>query len=164
MSWSSLLHRPVLSVLALSCGLAVSPGGLIACSDGGGSLAEGPDGGVPTRAVRFDLVFDQVLRDVGCVFGCHDASAAGGLALQPGETLRVEAQPAYDALVGVTSHSADCAGEILVVPGDGEASLLWRKLEPTAHRCGDLMPRGANFIRQDQIDLVRRWIDDGALR
>lgn len=53
---------------------------------------------------------------------------------------------------------------MLVKAGDAQASYLWRKLAHT-HSEGKGMPRGlftATRLPQEQIDLVARWIEQGA--
>lgn len=53
---------------------------------------------------------------------------------------------------------------VLVKAGDPAASYLWRKLAHT-HREGKGMPRGlftASRLPADQLDLVSRWIAQGA--
>jgi mono/diheme cytochrome c family protein len=53
---------------------------------------------------------------------------------------------------------------VLVKAGDPAASYLWRKLAHT-HAEGKGMPRGlftASKLPQEQIDLVARWIQQGA--
>ncbi len=53
---------------------------------------------------------------------------------------------------------------VLVKAGDPAASYLWRKLAHT-HAEGKGMPRGlfsATKLPQEQIDLVARWIEQGA--
>ncbi len=53
---------------------------------------------------------------------------------------------------------------MLVKAGDAQASYLWRKLAHT-HSEGKGMPRGlftATRLPQEQIDVVARWIEQGA--
>ena len=52
----------------------------------------------------------------------------------------------------------------LVVPGDLEASYLWKKLMGETE-IGKGMPRtmfGSKRLPQKELDLFRRWIEDGA--
>ena len=55
-------------------------------------------------------------------------------------------------------------GVLLLKAGDPAASYLWQKLTHTAAE-GKGMPRtmfGAKKLSQDQLDLIERWISEGA--
>jgi hypothetical protein len=93
----------------------------------------------------------SILRDVftprcGDV-GCHAASnPANGLDLvSPGIEVRTMNRPA-----------AGCVGQMLVVPGDPDRSLMIRKLsgKPT---CGVPMPVGEP-LRDEEVTCIREWI------
>lgn len=86
--------------------------------------------------------------------GCHVTGTSAQLAL-PDEAA------GYDALVSVASGK--CAGEMLVVPGDADASVLVQVLESTS-TCAKPMPLGRDPLSADQLATVRAWIDTGALR
>jgi mono/diheme cytochrome c family protein len=93
---------------------------------------------------------------------CHnDAPSFGGLAMFPGGP-----ETAYKNLVGVPSGKEEgylCRGSELnrVEPGNPEKSLMYLKL--TAPPCGGKMPPAAfGTTTQEQVDLVRQWILDGA--
>jgi hypothetical protein len=68
----------------------------------------------------------------------------------------------YGRLVGPRSvQEPDVA---LVTPGDPESSYLWMKLEHATEK-GKGMPRtltGSKKLREPELDLYRRWIEDGA--
>jgi hypothetical protein len=89
-----------------------------------------------------------------CV-GCHAGTEAkAGLVLEPGK--------GYGDLVGRPSTQAP--NVLLVVPGDPEASYLWRKLEGTT-AVGKGMPRGMLGFRAlppEELNRIRRWIEEGA--
>ena len=88
-----------------------------------------------------------VLRS-NCVV-CHStASALGGLDLET---------DAHAALVGVVG----AYGEVLVSPGDSDASFLITKLEGEQGASGDPMPPGA-LLDATVVARVRAWIDAGA--
>lgn len=53
--------------------------------------------------------------------------------------------------------SSECAGQILVVPGDPDGSYLFRKLVDPAPACGLQMPRGTPLPDSD-VQAVRDWI------
>jgi len=100
------------------------------------------------------------LRDVvpilktSCVM-CHLPGAEpGGLALHP--------KGGYTNLVGVKSAQSPL---LRVAPGSPEDSYLYRKLVGTqvaAGGTGERMPFGDSSLSNEQIEVVRRWIADGA--
>ena len=101
-----------------------------------------------TRLARLDA--PQFVRDVQPLlrrhcYRCHGSrKQAGGLQLNRRES---------------ASGVAD-SGELIIVQGDGDASLIIKRL--TNHGYGDLMPRDAQPLSDDEIELLRRWIDGGA--
>ncbi|MCB9680120.1 MAG: hypothetical protein H6733_01490 [Alphaproteobacteria bacterium] len=88
--------------------------------------------------------------------GCHGGpEAQTGLDLSDGV--------AWAQLVGVASSEAPSVDR--VVPGNADDSYLIHKLEGTAEAVGgsgDIMPPGFGLAQSD-IDLVRAWIEAGAL-
>jgi hypothetical protein len=69
----------------------------------------------------------------------------------------------YAAIVGTSSMSAKCgATHTVVVPGDSSTSLLFLKLQ-AAPPCGDRMPQGASPLTAASLEMVRSWIDAGAM-
>ena len=89
-----------------------------------------------------------------CVM-CHlPGNEPGGLALHP--------KGGYAKLVGVKSVQSPL---LRVAPGSPEDSYLYRKLVGTqvaAGGTGERMPFGESQLSKEQIDAVRRWIEDGA--
>ncbi len=87
--------------------------------------------------------------------GCHSAGIqAGGLNLSDADTSHVQ-------LVGMPSQQQ--AGATLVVMMDPDNSYLIQKLENAVGIVGLSMPPGAPLPQSD-IDEIRQWITDGALR
>ena len=95
--------------------------------------------------------------------GCHGSSApASGLALP-------DVASAHAALVNQMpgAMSASCGGAgPYVIPNDADGSLLIHKLEGVDASgtmvCGTRMPVGP-LLSQEEIDIVRAWIDAGAM-
>jgi hypothetical protein len=88
--------------------------------------------------------------------GCHNADEAKA-------RLDLEQGKGYGNLVG--RPSTQVPSMPLVKPGSPEDSYLWLKLQHTTER-GEGMPRtliGARKLRADELELYRRWIEDGAL-
>ena len=87
--------------------------------------------------------------------GCHEVD-------EPEAELVLERGRGYQALVGPSSVQAPSVA--LVEPGEPENSYLWLKLQHTAPH-GKGMPRtltGSKKLRDDELELYRRWIEDGA--
>lgn len=78
----------------------------------------------------------------------------------PAGNLNLRNDP-YHALVNAASRQK--AGEILVVPGNPEASYLIKKLEGREGIVGLRMPRnGPPYLTAGQIVVIKRWIEVGA--
>jgi len=88
--------------------------------------------------------------------GCHKAEEAKA-------NLVLEEGAGYAQLVGRASTQEPALQ--LVVPADPSASYLWHKLEFTAE-VGKGMPRtlfGSKRLPEKELDLIKRWIEGGAL-
>jgi hypothetical protein len=121
---------------------------------GNGESGAGMAGGPGPAAPSFGEVYDILAATCGGGrSGCHITGMSSDLALP-------DAQLAYDHLVNV--DSVKCPGELLVVPGDAEASLLVTVLEGGAE-CVKAMPLGRDPLSAEQIATIRAWIDAGAL-
>lgn len=97
----------------------------------------------------------QPLFTQACAFGgCHGgANVQADLSLEEGQSF-VELLGPDGA--GAPSKDSICKGAPRVVPGSPDDSCLWQLVDQ------GLMPPG-NPLPQPQKDLVRRWIEDGAL-
>ncbi len=86
---------------------------------------------------------------------CHESKEAKAkLVLDPGL--------GYERLVG--PRSIQDPEMALVEPGDPESSYLWLKLQHVTAE-GKGMPRtvaGSKMLRESELELYRRWIEDGA--
>ena len=110
----------------------------------GAAMEEGP---------RFGDVYGVLAEGCGGgMSGCHITGGAAGLAMPDEGAARA-------SLVNVASPK--CDGELRVVPGDADASLLMWVLEGTSS-CVKPMPLGRTPLDDDAIDLIRTWIDSGA--
>ena len=119
-----------------------------------------PTGGLP------DLLYDEPsfnghvapIFEARCATGgCHSPAAQQqGLVLEP--------SVAYDEIVGVTSQLGQ--GMLLVVPGEPDDSWLMRMISPDpAGRNGlSRMPLASTPLTENQIENIRRWIEQGAAR
>jgi hypothetical protein len=123
--------------------------GLAACGSGDGFVGSG--GVVGPLAPNFDSiqanVFDQYCEH------CHSGANAPA-------NLRLDAANSYVSLVGVASFEQPSL--LRVAPGNASNSYLIQKLEGTAG-VGERMPAGLPALPQDDINVIRQWIGDGAL-
>ena len=78
----------------------------------------------------------------------------------PAGGLNLNHDGAYDQLVNVPS--AGRPGAMRVVPGDPDNSYIIHKLEGQADFVGGRMPPGGPFLTDDQMQIIRRWIQLGA--
>jgi hypothetical protein len=98
--------------------------------------------------------FDTLEQEIfvpSCGFSSCHGTGTGDLIIATGET--------YDALVGVPSSAEP--DQVLVVPGDAEASYLVAKLEGRAE-VGDAMPPGGEGLDEESLDRIWAWIEAGA--
>jgi hypothetical protein len=118
------------------------------------ALAEGQAGVGAVAPASFAEVYGVMERTCGGgMSGCHITGMSAGLAMPDPEA-------AHLSLVNVAS--AKCEGEVRVVPGDADASLLLQVLEGSS-TCVKPMPLGRDTWSEDDVSLVRAWIDQGAL-
>ena len=136
--------------LLLRGGTAAALLALVACGSGSGDESAQAAVLAPTLASIQVNVFS-----VNCALsGCHTGTApAQGLKLDPGES--------YGNLVNVPSLYGGML--VRVVPGDPDESFLIQKLEGT-QMFGDRMPaNGPPYLPLATIDVIREWIQNGAL-
>jgi len=112
--------------------------------------------GLPASPVLAD-VQNLVLAPACATSGCHDSSAAGDLDLSTEQLSReqlIETTP--------TNKAARASAWLRVTPGDAETSFLYRKIIKPGLGEGAAMPIGLR-LTQPYVDLVERWILQGAL-
>jgi predicted CxxxxCH...CXXCH cytochrome family protein len=132
-------------VLVVACGSPTTS------DKGPGTIGDDDDDTGPTTTTTTEDGFCAVRRAFvqECVV-CHSSEAPQG-------DLDLETD-AYAAVVNVTSAAY---GEVLVVPGDPEGSLLYRKVSGTQSGTeGDPMPPNGDLPAV--ATTVRQWITDGA--
>jgi hypothetical protein len=143
-----------LSALVMLAGLAICAAG---CDERLSNLTGPSPDLTPTFSSIQKEIFETSDPDgrQACIT-CHTnvgRTPAGGLNLLAGAS--------YNALVGVGSLQKP--GEIIVVPGNPDASYLVKKLEGDPTITGRRMPRnGPPFLTAGQILVIRRWIQLGA--
>lgn len=137
----------LLLVVICSLGLVV-----VSCGDnstganGGGNGTGNGDGDTPTEPT-FSNVLDIFNNNCGGS-GCHIGETTSGVRLD-----------SYD---NVTNSEGVQYGELVVQAGNAAASPLVDKIESDNPQEGDRMPPNGSYLSNDQIDLIKQWIDDGA--
>jgi hypothetical protein len=144
-------------VAALTVGIVLLAG---ACENRDASLFPDPfkPGGSPTSVVSLRSTV-QPLFTVRCaVGGCHNLSdLAGGMSLQTGHLF----DPQTGA-VGVSTQEVPTLGLLRVDPGHSGASYMIWKITRDPRIEGSPMPGDGSTLSGEQIDVIRRWIDQGA--
>lgn len=79
---------------------------------------------------------------------CHISSPQSGVQL--------------DSYENVMESEGDQYGELVVQEGDAEGSPLVDKIESDNPEYGVRMPEGGPYLSDDEIELIKEWIDDGA--
>ena len=126
------------------------------------ALGPGCDAGDDAPPGTFSEIYDTLFpptTPARCDF-CHSmpASDVSNGNLSTG----TDRAAAYAALVDQKSTSSRCAGKPLVVPFHSEQSLLLDKLMAKPS-CGDRMPLGGMQLSDAELEVVRSWIDAGAM-
>ena len=106
----------------------------------------------------FDSIHQRVLLDNCATSGCHStADAISNLALQ-------DIDEAFDALLNqpCTNQTAIIEGLERVASGDPERSFLFWKLTDAAGMGAEMPPTYS--LTDEEIEVVRQWILDGASR
>lgn len=147
-------------VLALACSSEESRP---ACAD-----HQPPAGFDPlTPAVSFSRDVVPIF-DRSCVFSdCHNTISQNGLVI--GDPLRIDARTAHANIVGKASVALPAMP--YVTPGNPRESFLMHKLDGSQctldarcvqGNCGGPMPRNGDLLGEDERNVVRRWIAQGA--
>jgi hypothetical protein len=139
----------VASMLCVGCVAGEVPGGHSADDS---ALGQAGVGGPSPPS--FAEVYEVMERTCGGgMSGCHITGMSAGLAMP-------DVEAAHTSLVNVASPK--CEGAVRVVPGDADASLLLQVLDGSS-TCVKPMPLGRDTWSEDDIELVRAWIEEGAL-
>lgn len=126
--------------------------GLTACTNESPSLRIIPVIPPGNAPISFSADVQPIFTRSCAKSGCHiPATAPFGFVLEEGQ--------AYANLVGVTSVEDPTL--VRVEPGRSDLSYIIRKLEGTG--LGERMPLGGPYLPDAEIQLIKDWIDEGAL-
>jgi len=111
----------------------------------------GDTGGATLSSIQANIF------DTHCALsGCH----IGGSSSLPG-SLNLRAGEAYSNIVGVSSVEQPALRRI--DPGNPDNSYLVHKIQGEPGISGSRMPFGRPALSQEQIDLIREWVANGAM-
>ena len=136
----------------MSRGMVVALVGFCACS--GDGAKDSGDTGSPSGP-SFTRIKAEILTPSCALAGCH---AAGGAVNNGMELVEGNEHPAL-----VDAESLFKTGAILVIPNDSDGSYVVQKLEDQDDIVGFFMPYGPFPLEAEYIQLMRDWIDAGAL-
>ncbi len=102
-----------------------------------------------TVDATFAQVRAQILTPSCALSGCHADF----------EFPRLTSQQAYQNIVGAASSS----GQPLIDPGSPSTSYLYLKITGASSIQGSQMPRGGPQLSAEHMELLRLWIEGGAL-
>ncbi len=143
-----IISLTLLTIVAGCGGTTVTPGG----NDNGNS-----NGGSNGDTISF-------ARDVQPIFTmfCATCHVEGGAAdtNDPRIALRLTEAEALDGLIG--GMSVQDPSLAFVVPGNSASSLLYLKISMVNPPVGDMMPFALAPLEDDEIAIIRNWIDQGA--
>lgn len=92
--------------------------------------------------------------NLSCNFAaCHKGVGSNGLNLE---------SPAHAKIVNVTAKGVDGGTRLLVVPGKPDESYLYEKISRDMPSAGARMPNTGDPLDPQTLDLVKRWISEGA--
>jgi hypothetical protein len=127
-------------------------GGVLAAAIGGTPIEPTTEGTVATYAPTYGAIYDEILEPQGCTADrCH-----GGLGIKIANKMNGFASLMNDVGVGA------CAGMKLIVPGQPDMSLLYRKVADTMPPCGSRMPLSLAPLKPEELMQMRTWIEMGA--
>ena len=117
-------------------------------------------GPTPSSMVSLQRDVQPIFTASCAVSGCHDSgSVSAGMTLEEGRLF-----DPIEGIVGVPSQEAP--GVLRVKPGSSAESYLIHKLQGTQDSVGgegDPMPQGGPPLSDPILQVIRDWIDQGAL-
>ena len=134
---------------------------IVAGCDGATVMPGGGNNGNSNGGSNGDTVsFARDVQPILTTF-CATCHVEGGLADLRGIALRLTEAEALDGLIG--GMSVQNPSLTFVVPGDSASSLLFLKISMVEPPVGDRMPFALLPLEDDEIAIIRDWIDQGAV-
>lgn len=147
------IKRPGIFTGRLILALLISIGmGITACSDNSTGSNEGNSGGGGNDGGNTAPTFAnvQAIFNGNCATsGCHNASSE-----QSGVNLS-----SYNSVINSVGSQY---GKKVIQPNDAAGSPLVDKISSDNPQFGSRMPLNSPPLSDDQINLIRQWIDEGA--
>lgn len=106
-----------------------------------------------TAAVLFSTQVQPIFTASCATSGCHVSGSIAPMSLEVGVS--------RSNLVEVNATNGPCAGSKRVKTSDANASVLVKRLDGTT--CGQQMPQGGSSLPAVQRQVIRDWINQGAL-
>ena len=133
---------------------------LCGCTNDDATLGTDLLGPTPSAMVSLQQDVQPIFTASCAVSGCHDAgSASAGMVLEEGRLF-----DPVEGIVGVPSQEAPAV--VRVKSGSSAESYLIHKLQGTQDTvggAGDRMPLGGEQLSDPTLQVIRDWIDQGAL-
>ena len=133
-------------------------GGVVAAAFTIGCGSSNSPSAPSTSTVNFSTQVQQQIFNPACV-ACHTDDGRTPAGAPPGLNLK-NAGVSISNLVNAAATGK--AGAVRVIPGNPNGSYLIQKLEGAADIAGVRMPRNANPLTNEQIALIKQWIQEGA--
>jgi len=141
-------HQTTRMVFLLLLGFSIA-----GCGSNSTEPNNGGNGGTVDPDPSFASSIQPILTANCATSGCHDNLNSTGTGLI------LTADSAYIKLVAVSSTQVPTLDR--VDPGDADNSYLVHKIEGS-QSSGQRMPLGRTPLTDNQIQLIRNWIDQGA--
>jgi hypothetical protein len=125
----------------------------LACQDSNRETTPSQVGQTEKSALSHDVDI-QPIWDQSCTSGCHPGNDS---------MLSLEPDYAWKTMVGIPSVEVPLMDR--VEPGEPDQSYLVHKIEDTHLDVGGMgfaMPNFSDLLSEEEIDLVRAWIEEGA--
>lgn len=107
----------------------------------------------PPSQATLSIIQTSIFTPTCAVSGCHVPNGLGLMSLRATES--------FNNLVNVNSIQHPTLRR--VQPGNPDNSYIIHKLEGSSGIFGARMPLGVPLLSADELNLIRQWIDEGAL-
>lgn len=133
-------------IMLCSLGMLLASCGDSSTGSNGGNGGNGGNGNEPPPEPTFSNVLEIFNSSCGGS-NCHIGERTNGVQL--------------DSYENVTESEGFQYGQLVVQPDDAAGSPLVDKIGPSPDE-GERMPQDGSYLSDDEISLIREWIDEGA--